>query len=80
MEKYFIAYEIQGAFFLWKGPIANDSNLHYAKFYGVGLGDVGEIWVLERTDPPENATEIDDMLALKLFMLIKPMSGAEDEK
>lgn len=48
---YFIARD--GA--LWFGPTNPEENLHYSKFAGSLDPEGNPIWVLSRTDPPNDA-------------------------
>lgn len=57
MRTYLLVFK-DGIFELWDGPIPSESNFHYAKFYGLRPTDKGAIWVLERTEAPENSVVI----------------------
>ena len=54
LRAYYIVPDEYGKFTLWEGYIPNESNLHYARFYGINNMDE-EIWNLERTEMPQNA-------------------------
>lgn len=45
---------------LWKGPGNPEDTLHYARFHGyMTVAPFNPIWVWERSDPPEDADEVD---------------------
>lgn len=56
--KMFLVYHGAGLFEIWRGPVVNKSNLHYERFYGFTENEQAPIWVLERTDPPENIVKL----------------------
>lgn len=46
---------------LWRGPLSRDNTLHYARFHGLMVVEpFAPIWVLERTNPPEQSEAITD--------------------
>lgn len=65
---------------LWMGPICRDENLHYATFHGYTDTEESQpIWILERTDQPEDADEVNPVQAGKtmaMFCRLKFLSGA----
>lgn len=68
-EGFILAPSGYAAYFcLWRGHILSESsNFHYAKFGGFSQIDGSEIWVMERTDPPDNGMAIGDDTALLIM-------------
>jgi hypothetical protein len=59
---------------LWKGP-GDCQNLHYALFHGyMAVAPHEQIWVYERTDPPEDASEVDWNTAQKAMRPFDPLT------
>lgn len=66
LRAYYITPNSHGVFYLWEGYIESDSNLHYARYYGTD-NQYRQIWVLERTDIPEDAIIIPIDMAKQLI-------------
>lgn len=48
---------------LWCGPSSSGGNLHWARFEGYGVGEVGEVWVLMRSSKGEHWIQISALSA-----------------
>lgn len=70
MERRAVKFFIDWAGRLWKGPCSPDNTLHYAEFKGYMIVyPFSEIWVLERSAPPEDADEVSEERAQKAMNL-----------
>ena len=50
-------YWIDDMGYLWKGPVAPESTMHYARLEGVQVDDT-PCWVIRRSAEPEDVMEI----------------------
>lgn len=58
---------------LWKGPFSPDDTLHYCTFHGYMIvAPFDAIWILERSDEPEDAEEITHEQAERAMRLYSP--------
>src|SRR5690606_21573569 len=68
LEKCIRRYWVDWAGRLWRGPSNLSGNLHYATFDGyMTVAPFHPIWTLQRSDPPEDANEVEEEFALMVM-------------